>query len=34
MSDTTNTTERVRFSSQRKTAAFLRLLGGEDLESA
>src|SRR5262245_38561605 len=32
MSDTTNTAERGRFSSQRKTAAVLRLLRGEDLE--
>src|SRR5262249_10239554 len=32
MSNTTNTAERGRFSSQRKTAAVLRLLRGEDLE--
>jgi transposase-like protein len=32
MSNTTNTAERGRFSSQRKTAAALRLLRGEDLE--
>jgi hypothetical protein len=32
MSDTTNPSERGRFSSQRKTAAVLRLLRGEDLE--
>ena len=32
MSDTTNPGERDRFSSQRKTAAVLRLLRGEDLE--
>jgi hypothetical protein len=32
MSDTTNSGERGRFSSQRKTAAVLRLLRGEDLE--
>ena len=32
MSDTPNHSERGRFSSQRKTAAVLRLLRGEDLE--
>ena len=32
MSDTTNHGERGRFSFQRKTAAVLRLLRGEDLE--
>jgi transposase-like protein len=32
MSDTPNSAERGRFSSQRKTAAVLRLLRGEDLE--
>jgi hypothetical protein len=32
MSDTTNPGERGLFSSQRKTAAVLRLLRGEDLE--
>ena len=32
MSDSTNSSERGRFSSQRKTTAVLRLLRGEDLE--
>jgi transposase len=32
VSDTLNPAERGRFSSQRKTAAVLRLLRGEDLE--
>jgi hypothetical protein len=32
MSDSTNSVERGRFSSQRKTSAVLRLLRGEDLE--